>query len=60
MEKLKFSVSIEAPAQKVWNTMLNDRTYREWTEAFGPGSHYVGDWRQESKILFLAPEKETG
>lgn len=37
--------------------MLDDATYRVWTEAFGPGSHYVGDWKKESKILFLAPGK---
>ncbi len=60
MEKLRFTIDITAPAQKVWDTMLNDRTYRQWTEVFGPGSHYVGDWKQGSKILFLAPEKETG
>ena len=60
MDKLRFTINIEAPAQKVWDTMLNDSTYREWTDAFGPGCYYVGDWRQGSKILFLAPEKETG
>lgn len=60
MDKLRFTINIAAPAQKVWGTMLNDRTYREWTDAFSPGSYYVGDWSQGSKILFLAPEKETG
>lgn len=35
--------------------MLDDDTYRKWTEAFGPGSHYKGNWNKGSKILFLAP-----
>ena len=55
MEKLNFSVVIDAPKEKVWNTMLDDETYRIWTEAFCKGSHYVGDWNEGSRILFLAP-----
>jgi hypothetical protein len=46
---------INAPKEKVWKTMLSQDSYRAWTETFMPGSHYVGDWSQESKILFLAP-----
>ncbi len=59
MDKLNFSIVINAPIEKVWNTMLNEDTYRVWTEAFMPGSHYVGNWSEGSKILFLGPgEKE--
>jgi hypothetical protein len=60
MRRLNFSTLIDAPRQKVWHTMLDDRTYREWTEAFNPGSYYRGDWNQGSKILFLGPDPETG
>lgn len=59
MNKLKFSITINAPRAKVWETMLNDVTYRIWTEAFAPGCYYVGDWSEGSKILFLA-SRETG
>ncbi len=55
MKKLSLSILIDAPKQKVWNTMLEDKTYRIWTEEFSPGSHYVGNWNQGSKILFLGP-----
>jgi hypothetical protein len=55
MDKLHFSIEINAPKEKVWNTMLNKDTYEVWTTAFAIGSHYVGDWDKGSKILFLAP-----
>ncbi|MEX2336470.1 MAG: SRPBCC domain-containing protein [Fulvivirga sp.] len=55
MEKLYFSVSISAPKEKVWATMLDDSTYRKWTSAFTEGSHYKGSWEEGSKMLFLAP-----
>ncbi len=56
MHKLQFSIVINAPRERVWNTMLNDETYRQWTAEFMPGSHYVGDWNKGSKILFLGPD----
>lgn len=60
MKKAHFSIFIEAPVEKVWDTMLGDATYREWTTAFNPGSYYKGDWSEGSKILFLGPDPETG
>ena len=58
MEKLKFSTIINASTEKVWDTMLEDRTYRIWTEEFSPGSHYIGNWNQGSKIFFLGPSND--
>jgi len=55
MEKLQFKIDINAPKEKVWDTMLEDKTYRIWTEEFSPGSHYIGNWNKGSKILFLGP-----
>jgi Activator of Hsp90 ATPase homolog 1-like protein len=57
MQKLKFSIEINSPKEKVWNTMLEDKTYRIWTEAFSKGSHFIGDWSKGSKILFLGPNE---
>lgn len=58
MEKLRQSIFIEAPRARVWDAMLADDTYREWTSAFHPGSYYKGDWSEGSKILFLGPNSE--
>lgn len=55
MQKLRFTTTIDAPAEKVWKTMLDDATYRQWTEPFTAGSHFVGDWSEGSEILFLGP-----
>lgn len=62
MKKLHFSIIIKAPREKVWNTMLDGDTYRKWAEEFTPGSHFIGDWSEGSRILFLAPgeQGETG
>jgi hypothetical protein len=57
MQKLNFKIDINAPKEKVWSTLLDDKTYRQWTEAFGQGSYYIGSWKKGSKILFLAPNE---
>src|SRR6185436_12727013 len=57
MEKMKFSISINAPKEKVWQTLWNDASYRKWTSAFIEGSHAVTDnWKQGSKVLFMDPK----
>lgn len=60
MQKIHFSIVVNAPKEKVWHTMLEDKTYREWTATFNPGSYYKGDWNKGSKILFLGPDPQTG
>lgn len=60
MEKLHFKIDINSPKEKVWNTMLDDTTYRVWTTPFSEGSYYKGDWSKGSKIIFLGPDSETG
>jgi hypothetical protein len=60
MQKIHFSVQINAPREKVWDTMLGEETYREWTKAFSPGGYYKGDWSEGSKILFIGPDPKTG
>lgn len=57
MVEIHFSIDINAPKEKVYNAMLKEYPYRAWTQVFGPGSHYVGDWGEGSKILFLAPDE---
>ena len=60
MQKLHSSIIINAPKEKVWHAMLDDKPYREWTKAFNEGSYYKGSWEKGSKILFLGPDPKTG
>ena len=60
MQKLHFSMLINAPKNKVWHAMLDDQPYREWTNAFNEGSYYKGSWEKGSKMLFLGPDPNSG
>lgn len=57
IERLHFSIVVNASQEKVWKTMLDRKTYEKWTEVFMPGSHYIGNWSKGSKILFLASDE---
>lgn len=52
MERLNFSIKVNAPKEKVWETMLGDKTYPEWTSVFAEGSRAETDWQKGSKAIF--------
>jgi uncharacterized protein YndB with AHSA1/START domain len=56
MDTLKFRVEINAPREKVWETLWGDKTYRLWTSAFSEGSYAESEWLEGSKIRFLGPD----
>lgn len=59
MKKLQFKISINAPTNKVYDTMLgisNKSTYERWTALFNPTSTYEGSWAKGSKILFVGTD----
>lgn len=53
MKKLEFDVEINAPKRKVWDTMLNEKTYREWVSESWPNSFYEGSWTKGENIRFI-------
>lgn len=50
---LHYEISIQAPAEKVYRTMLDPEQYKAWTAVFHPTSHYKGSWEKGAKIQFL-------
>ncbi len=56
MIHLSFKTEIAASADKVWEILWNDATYRQWTSVFSEGSYAVSDWKEGSSIKFLGPD----
>jgi uncharacterized protein YndB with AHSA1/START domain len=59
VKKLHYTITIDAPREQVWQTMLDKSTYEEWTAVFNPsgGSTYEGGWEQGSAIDFIGSDK---
>lgn len=54
LQRLQFSITIQAPVPTVWRLMLGAESYPRWTSAFAEGCRFEGSWEQGAKILFLA------
>ena len=57
MKKLHTSITIKAPVEKVWETIVGKDTYPLWTETFYPGSNIIDSWEKGSKVLFVGPNE---
>lgn len=57
-EILHFEISIDRSAGIVYNSMLEEETYKEWTYVFNPSSNFKGSWKKGSKILFVGTDKD--
>lgn len=51
-QQLQLSINIKADKKRIWEVLLNDETYRQWTKPFSESSYFEGDWQEGSKIYF--------
>jgi uncharacterized protein YndB with AHSA1/START domain len=58
MKTLHFEITVAAPVETVWHTMLSRETYQQWTEVFSPGSDYEGSWDEGAEITFYGIEAD--
>jgi uncharacterized protein YndB with AHSA1/START domain len=56
MEHIEYKTTINAPAKKVWDIMLNEDTYKQWVATSWPNSFYQGKWAKGEKIKFIGPD----
>jgi uncharacterized protein YndB with AHSA1/START domain len=49
------SIDIDATPERVWDVLLDDATYRQWTAEFMAGSYAETDWQEGSTVRFLDP-----
>lgn len=54
MKQLQFSIHIHEPKEKVWDTLWQDATLREWAGMIDPGTHMVGALQKGNQVQFLS------
>ena len=58
MEKQEFRITIDAPKEKVWQTLWDKTTYSKWTAPFIENTSHeastvkTDNWKKGSKVLF--------
>lgn len=54
MKEMQFQVEISAPKEKVWDTLWQDQTLREWAGIIDPGTYLVGDLKEGNEVQFIS------
>ena len=56
MQKMQFSIEIEAPREKVWQTLFDDKTFRDWGSIIDEGQYMVGELAEGNEVQFISSE----
>lgn len=54
MKEMQFSIEVRATKDRVWDTLWQDETLREWAGIIDPGTHMVGDLKEGSEVQFIS------
>lgn len=60
MEEAQFYIEIHAPKEKVWNTLWQDETFRQWAGIIDPGTYMRGDLQEGREVQFISAENGYG
>ena len=54
MEKMQFTIEIQAPRKKVWSALWDDKTFRDWGSVIDEGQYMVGDMKEGNEVQFIS------
>jgi hypothetical protein len=54
MKELQFSIEINASKERVWSTLWEDKTFRDWAGMIDEGTYMQGEMIEGNEIQFLS------
>lgn len=60
MKQMQFSIDIHATKEKVWNTLWQNETFRQWASIIDPETYMVGDLKVGNEIQFISSSSGYG
>ncbi len=60
LHQLHYAIDIDAPREKVWRVLWDDKSFRDWSSVFAEGSYAVSDWKEGSTVQFIDPTSNSG
>lgn len=60
MKELQFSIEIHTTKERVWDTLWQDATFRDWASIIDPETYMVGDLKEGNKIQFISAANGYG
>jgi hypothetical protein len=60
MKEMQFSIEIHATKEKVWDTLWQDETFRQWASIIDPETYMVGDLKVGNEVQFISAANGYG
>lgn len=60
MHEMKFTIDIKATKERVWKTLWEDKSLRQWAGIIDPGTYMVGDLKEGAEVQFISAENGYG
>ena len=60
MKEMQFSIEINATKERVWDTLWEDETFREWASIIDPETYMVGELKEGHEIQFISAASGYG
>jgi uncharacterized protein YndB with AHSA1/START domain len=60
MKEMQFTLYINASREKVWATLWQDETFRQWAGVIDPGTYMVGELKQGNEVQYISAENGYG
>ena len=57
---MQFTLEIHATKDRVWDTLWQDETFREWAGIIDPGTYMVGDLKESNEVQYISAENGYG
>lgn len=54
MKEIQFSIEINAPKKRVWATLWEDRSFRDWANIIDEGTYMKGIMKEGNEIQFIS------
>jgi hypothetical protein len=58
MKKSTYEIDVATDKHRAWEILIGKNTYPIWTQPFNPASHFIGDWSEGSKMLFVGEDQQ--
>jgi len=60
MNELQFSIEINASKERVWATLWEDATFRDWSSIIDEGTYMKGVMKEGNEIQFISSVSKYG
>jgi hypothetical protein len=54
MKELEFTIDIHATKEKVWSTLWDDHTFRDWANNIDEGTYMKGEMKEGNIVEFIS------